>query len=110
MHSTKETMQTGSATCKSCPGAQNDESDPNNFSSRINIDPKRGELGDVNPKYIPKEFLDELALTLMKDPVILPSDARMDRAIIQSHISEFHIDPLTGRYLTEDTCLSQMIT
>ncbi|KAI3955853.1 hypothetical protein MKW98_006213 [Papaver atlanticum] len=87
---TNETMQSGSATCKSSPGAQNDESDPN----------------DVNPKYIPKEFLDELALTLMKDPVILPSDARMDRAIIQSHISEFHIDPFTGRYLTQDMLVS----
>ncbi|KAI3971593.1 hypothetical protein MKW92_047066 [Papaver armeniacum] len=42
----------------------------------------------------------------MKDPVILPSDARMDRAIIQRHTSEFHIDPFTGRYLTEDMLVS----
>ncbi|KAI3872025.1 hypothetical protein MKX03_009885 [Papaver bracteatum] len=92
---TKEAMQTGSATHQSSPGAQNNESDP-----------QRGELDDVNPKYIPKEFLDELELTLMKDPVVLPSRARMDRAIIQSHISKFHIDPFTGRYLTEDMIVS----
>ncbi|MCL7025938.1 hypothetical protein MKW94_016534 [Papaver nudicaule] len=57
---------------------------------------------DMNLDKIPMEFLDPLRLTLMKDPVILPSDARMDRAVIRDHISKFHVDPFSGCYLTED--------
>ncbi|RZC48065.1 hypothetical protein C5167_041023 [Papaver somniferum] len=42
----------------------------------------------------------------MEDPVILPSDARMDRVDIQNHISKFQIDPFTRDYLTEDMIVS----
>ncbi|KAI3901818.1 hypothetical protein MKW92_014704 [Papaver armeniacum] len=51
---------------------------------------------------IPIEFLDSLELTLMKDPVILPSDVRVDLAVIRNHLSRFPVDPFSGSCLTED--------
>ncbi|KAI3852825.1 hypothetical protein MKX03_028659 [Papaver bracteatum] len=42
----------------------------------------------------------------MKDPVVLPSGAIMDRAVIRNHISKFQIDPFTGDHLTEDMLVS----
>ncbi|KAI3840291.1 hypothetical protein MKW92_008767 [Papaver armeniacum] len=42
----------------------------------------------------------------MEDPVVLPSGAIMDRAVIRNHISKFQIDPFTGDHLTEDMLVS----
>ncbi|KAI3924662.1 hypothetical protein MKW92_052547 [Papaver armeniacum] len=38
----------------------------------------------------------------MVDPVVLPSGARMDHSVILDYIYKFHVDPFSGRYLTED--------
>ncbi|KAI3924663.1 hypothetical protein MKW92_052548 [Papaver armeniacum] len=42
----------------------------------------------------------------MKDPVILPSDVRVDRVVIRNHLSRFPVDPFSGSSLTEDMLVS----
>ena len=41
----------------------------------------------------PEEFMDELLLTVMKDPVILPSTKVVDRSTITQHLLNDPTDP-----------------
>jgi len=50
---------------------------------------------------IPDEFKDPLMDTLMKDPVLLPSGAIMDRPIILRHLLNSQTDPFNRQSLTE---------
>lgn len=50
----------------------------------------------------PDEFRDPLMDTLMSDPVLLPSGAIMDRAIITRHLLNSSTDPFNRQPLTED--------
>lgn len=50
----------------------------------------------------PDEFRDPLMDTLMSDPVLLPSGAVMDRAIITRHLLNSSTDPFNRQPLTED--------
>ncbi|KAI3882170.1 hypothetical protein MKW92_012324 [Papaver armeniacum] len=102
---TNETVPTEEATCQSSPpGAQND-SDPIK-KIVLSIYPHQEYLHGVKFEKIPIEFIDPLAKTIMEDPVVLPSNFTVDRAVIRNHISKFHVDPFSGNYLTEDMLLS----
>ncbi|KAI3938744.1 hypothetical protein MKW98_011896 [Papaver atlanticum] len=81
---TKETVPTEEATCQSSPpGAQNDS------------DPIKKIVLSIYPH---QEYL--------HDPIVLPSNFTVDRAVIRNHISKFHVDPFSGNYLTEEMLLS----
>lgn len=50
----------------------------------------------------PDEFKDPLMMTVMSDPVLLPSGLIMDRAVIMRHLLNSSTDPFNRQHLTED--------
>lgn len=50
----------------------------------------------------PDEFKDPLMMTVMSDPVLLPSGTVMDRPIIMRHLLNSNTDPFNRQHLTED--------
>ncbi|KAJ2876293.1 RING finger protein 37 [Coemansia aciculifera] len=50
----------------------------------------------------PQEFIDTITLSIMQDPVILPSNIRCDRSTIIRHLSTRKTDPFTGLPLELD--------
>lgn len=50
----------------------------------------------------PDEFKDPLMMTVMTDPVLLPSGLIMDRAVIMRHLLNSNTDPFNRQPLTED--------
>ncbi|KAJ2430430.1 Ubiquitin conjugation factor E4 A [Coemansia sp. RSA 2531] len=50
----------------------------------------------------PQEFIDVITLSIMQDPVILPSNIRCDRSTIIRHLSVRKTDPFTGLPLELD--------
>lgn len=50
----------------------------------------------------PDEFKDPLMMTVMNDPVLLPSGLVMDRAVIMRHLLNSSTDPFNRQHLTED--------
>ncbi|KRT81780.1 hypothetical protein AMK59_5523 [Oryctes borbonicus] len=50
----------------------------------------------------PDEFKDPLMMTVMSDPVLLPSGLVMDRPIIMRHLLNSSTDPFNRQHLTED--------
>ncbi|KAI4456816.1 ubiquitination factor e4 [Holotrichia oblita] len=53
----------------------------------------------------PEEFKDPLMMTVMSDPVLLPSGLIMDRPIIMRHLLNSNTDPFNRQHLTEDMLL-----
>ncbi|XP_017783423.1 PREDICTED: ubiquitin conjugation factor E4 B isoform X1 [Nicrophorus vespilloides] len=50
----------------------------------------------------PDEFKDPLMMTVMTDPVLLPSGLIMDRSVIMRHLLNSSTDPFNRQHLTED--------
>lgn len=50
----------------------------------------------------PDEFKDPLMMTVMSDPVLLPSGLVMDRSVIMRHLLNSSTDPFNRQHLTED--------
>lgn len=50
----------------------------------------------------PEEFKDPLMMTVMSDPVLLPSGLIMDRSVILRHLLNSSTDPFNRQHLTED--------
>lgn len=63
---------------------------------------KQKREAEVDYGDIPDEFKDPLMDTLMTDPVILPSGAIMERAIIMRHLLNSQTDPFNRQPLTEE--------
>lgn len=53
----------------------------------------------------PDEFKDPLMMTVMSDPVLLPSGLVMDRPVIMRHLLNSNTDPFNRQHLTEDMLL-----
>jgi len=61
------------------------------------------ELGEA-----PDEFLDPLLMTVMDDPVLLPtSNSILDRATIEQHLLNDKTDPFNREHLTADMLVPQ---
>jgi len=58
-------------------------------------------MAEIDYGEIPDEFRDPLMMTLMTDPVILPSGVIMDRPIILRHLLNSQTDPFNRQPLTE---------
>ena len=58
-------------------------------------------MAEVDYGEIPDEFRDPLMMTLMTDPVMLPSGVIMDRPIILRHLLNSQTDPFNRQPLTE---------
>lgn len=58
-------------------------------------------MAEIDYGEIPDEFRDPLMMTLMTDPVMLPSGVVMDRPIILRHLLNSQTDPFNRQPLTE---------